>query len=121
MKMNVIATTVSAWVLEPTYTDAREGGGKVGDYSESPVIAWRISDNGHPHPITCTGEPEGHFMIRFGEKKDFEGHVYIPATLEVLSPWVAQKDGGIVPEGVSPARIVEKFREMRHKALGVKR
>jgi hypothetical protein len=112
MKVNVIAITVSAWVLEPTYTDAREGDVKVVDYSKSPVIAWRISDNGHPHPMTCTGEPEGDFMIRFGEKEDPIGYVLIPSLLEVLSPLVVGDGGEIRNVGVGRERIIAKFQEM---------
>ena len=110
--MNVIATTVSAWVLEPVYTDQREGEVKVVDYSQSPVIAWRISDNGHPHPMTCTGVPEGDFMIFFGKKEDFAGHVYIPSYLDVLSPWVKGECGEITHVGVSRERIIARFQEM---------
>ena len=110
--MNVIATTVSAWVLEPTYTDAREGDVKVVDYSKSPVIAWRISDNGHPHPMTCTGEPEGDFMISFGKDHDSVGYVHIPSLLEVLSPFVVGDDGEIRHVGVGGERIIAKFQEM---------
>jgi hypothetical protein len=112
MKMNVIATTVSAWVLEPVYTDPREGDVKVVDYSRSPVIAWRISDNGHPHPMTCTGEPEGDFMIRFGEDHDSAGYYHIPSLLEVLSPFVAVDGGGKMNVGVDRERIIAKFQEM---------
>jgi len=119
--MNVIATTVSAWVLEPVFAGWDDDSKSVIDFSKSPVIAWGVTDDGRVRPITCNGEPEGHFMIRFGQKEDFEEHVYIPDTLEVLSPWVAQEGGGRVNEGVSPARIIEKFRDMRYKALGVKR
>ena len=119
--MNVIATSVSAWVLEPVFSGGDYDSKSVIGFSKSPVIAWGVTDDGRVHPITCNGEPEGHFMIRFGEKEDFEGHVYIPDTLEVLSPWVVRKDGGRALEGVSPARIIEKFRDMRYKALGVKR
>jgi hypothetical protein len=121
MKMNVIATTVSAWVLEPVFSQLEEDSKSVVGCSKYPVIAWSVRDDGLVRPITCSGEPEGHFMIRFGEKEDFEGHVYIPGALEVLSPWVARKEGGRALEGVSSARIIEKFRDMRYKLFGVQR
>jgi hypothetical protein len=112
MKMNVIATSVSAWVFEPIFSSLDDGRKMIHGYSKSPVIAWRICTGMHPYPITCEGEPEGHWMLRFGEKEDFEGLMYIPYRLQVLTPWVVQEDGRRALEGVSKDRIIAKFQEL---------
>jgi hypothetical protein len=109
--MNVIAAHMGANVFEPIYSSDLK---QVINYSVSPVIGWIVSDSGNLSPITCTGQPAGHYMIKFCEAADFYGYVHVPQMLETLSPWVEREDGesGLALLGVSGERIVKTFQRL---------
>ena len=83
--MNVIPSNIKANVLEPIFSDDLKS---VVNYSSSPVVGWMVTDSGHVAPLSCMGQPEGHYMVRFFDVDD--SRFYIPGMLESFNPWITE-------------------------------